>query len=464
MSKNIIKKWQFTSITDYKSLEGYFEEMADKGYMLIEAKKGRFTFEKCEPRKLDFNVSLFYPDTMFDYPDEEKSMDFRELCENSGWTYCTSSELYQIFYKDKNDIATPIHTDSNEEYKIVKNVFMKTEFISMLMMIIVIITSLNSAIRFDYEGLLSNAMLLSIISPILLISVTLSLYLPKIIWFVRNKSRADKGEELYFASNKAVLINSIITWTLIAVFFISIFYFVSDDFNYGMILIVAFIPIGISLALGLYFRKRIRTNKRSRAKNIILFIIILILAMGMSIGFIIWMLTGMFDKLDFNNNTEMPNNVAVLKLADFGVDSDKLDTNVYKRSSILVPLSIEYMEDLPGKNRSNQIDFVLTHFIQCRNNDISNYIFNEYIKEKEMRYQRYKQEYLDVGMTDKADEMDNQISEIDSKAWNVEKGYFLNTEKSSVIIKKDNIIYVLDGDIDFSRKDIINICKDKLDI
>lgn len=464
MSKSIIKKWQFTSITDYKSLEDYFEEMSARGYMLIEAKKGRFTFEKCETKELDFNVSLFYPDTIFDYPDEEKSMDFRELCENSGWTYCTSSELYQIFYKNKNDVATPIHTDSNEEYKIIKNVFMKTEFISMLMMIIIIFTSINRAIGFDYEDLFSDVMMLSNITPIFLILATLSLYLPKIIWFIRNKSKVDKGEELYFASGKAVFINSIITWTLIAIFFMSIIYVVSEGFNNGIVFIIAFIPAVIGLILGLYFRKRIRTKKRSRNKNIILFIIILISSMGISVGFTIWMITGIFDDLDFNRDIQVPNNVSVLKLSDIGVVSDKLDIDVYKNSSILVPISIEYIEDLPGKYKPNQINYVETHYIQCRNNDITNYIFEEYVKDKEKRYKRVKQKYLDAGIKDKANEMDNQISKIDNKVWNLEKGYFLNDEKSRVIIKKDNIIYVLKGDLDFSRKDIINICKDKLDI
>ncbi|MCT4563177.1 MAG: DUF2812 domain-containing protein [Maledivibacter sp.] len=463
MSKDIIKKRQFTSVTDYKSLEVYFEEMAAKGYMLVEGKKGKFTFEKCEPKDLDFNVSLFYPHTMFDYPDEEKSMDFRELCESSGWTYCTSSQIYQIFYKDKKAVATPIHTDSSEEYKIIKNTFMKTEFISMIMMLIIIGTSLNSAIRMTYESLFSNAMLITIITPVFLILAALSIYLPKLIWFIRNNAKAKKGEDLYFASEKMVLINTIITWTLIAIFFISIIYFGSNSLSNGMVLLIASIPTIISLIIGIYFRKKLRTKKRTRNKNIILFVITLVLAMGISLGLTIFMMISTIGKSDFGNDT-LPDDISVLRLSDLGVVSDELDIDVYKDSSILVPFSIEYMEDLPGKHKPNQVDYIETHYIRCRNNNISNYIFKEYVKEKQERYQRYKQEYLDVGAKDEAAEMDNQISEINIKAWNVEQGYFLDDEKSTVIIKKGDIIYVLRGDLDFSKEEIISICKEKLNI
>ncbi|MCT4507487.1 MAG: DUF2812 domain-containing protein [Tepidibacter sp.] len=454
MSKDIVKKHKFTSVTDYKYLECYFEEMSTKGYMLIEAKKGKFTFEKCEPKELDFNVNLFYPDTVFDYPDEEKSMDFRKLCENNGWTYCTSNQLYQIFYKNKNDAAKAIHKDSNEEYKMIKNVFMKTEFISMMLMMLIIFVNINPSIGFDYENLFSNSGMISIITPIFLILINLSVYLPQAIWFIRNKTRVHKGEKLWFASAKAVFINSIITWTLIAIYFIYIIYASIDIFDNGILLsMIAFLPVIIGLILGGYLKKKIRSKKRTRKKNIILFVSILVLAIGIIVGFtILFMTVSLYDS-DFNKDVEIPSNISVLKLSDFKVASNKLDIYADKDSSILVPISLEYSENLYGKYKPNQINHIETRYIQCRNNDIANYIFEEYVKDKEKKYKRYNEEC-----------MDNQISKIDNKIWNVEKGYYLNNEKSSIIIKKDNIIYVLDGDLVFSRKDIISICKEKLDL
>lgn len=44
------------------------------------------------------------------------------------------------------------------------------------------------------------------------------------------------------------------------------------------------------------------------------------------------------------------------------------------------------------------------------------------------------------------------------------RGFYLSNNKSEIIIQNGLYIYILDGDIDFSEKDIIEICKTKLSL
>ncbi|MCK5764207.1 MAG: DUF2812 domain-containing protein, partial [Clostridiales bacterium] len=158
-TKRVIK---FIEITEYKNLEKYLEKKAMQGLMLSEINNSTLVFEKTIPRELIFNVSLFYHTSPFEYPDEEKNKDYRELCEESGWKFCANNNIYQMFYKEKNDDIDLIHTDSYEEYKIVKKTFMKTNMITMLLIILYFFLCIINALRFDFEDILSNLSLFNL--------------------------------------------------------------------------------------------------------------------------------------------------------------------------------------------------------------------------------------------------------------------------------------------------------------
>ncbi|GAA0182321.1 hypothetical protein SH2C18_47200 [Clostridium sediminicola] len=460
MKNNTKKVIKFTSITEYKTLEEYLEKMAAKGFMLSEIKRGKFIFTKIEPRELTFNVSLFYHTTPFDYPNHEKDKDYKELCEESGWTYCTNTDVYQIFYKEKNNNATPIHTDSEEEYKIIKNTFMKTDFISMILLTFVVGMQFINTLNFNYEYLLNNTFLLTLIGPIFLILIMSSIYIPPIVWLIKNKINLTRGKELEFSTNKERIIRSIITWSLISLYFILTIFTITDMFTNSSILVIAFAPILISFIIATYCIKRFKTKKNTRKHNIIFFSIILTLTLVIVNGIIMSFLFSNISK-DFKENHNKPKNITVLELSDFGTNDTPERTRIHEQSSILIPISFDYYESLGRKAKDTEIMSVSTEYIECKNKDIADYYFDGFMDKKRKRLEETISEYLEFGDKAKAEEYKNDISEI-SDLWNVNRGYYLYSSKSAIILQKNNLIYILDGDIDFSKKEIIDICKQKL--
>lgn len=459
MKKDTKKVIRFTSITEYKTLEKYLEMMAAKGLMLCEIKRNTLIFTKTIPRELTFDVSLFYHTTPFDYPDDEKDKDYRELCEESGWEFCTSNEIYQIFYKEKNAEAIPIHTDSQEEYRIIKNIFMKTEFISMIAIFLMVSTGLIQTFNFSYENLLSNGALFSVISPFFLITIVLFLFSPSVIWLIKNNINLSNGKELSFSTNKARVMRNIITWSLLGIYFIVTIFAVSDGFTNGLIVIFAFMPIFISIFVAMYCVKRFKTKKCSRKHNIVIFSVIIFFTVAINLVLVMRL---MFSVFEFAESNDIPQSAACLELSDFCINAKPERSRIFEKSSIFVPASFDYYESLGRKAKDNKIRSVSTEYIQCVNKDIADYIFNGYMAKEQNRHEKWIEEYLEFGCVQDAKKEENQISKVSQDLWNIDRGYYLRESKSEIIIQKDNIIYILEGDVDFSEKEIVDICEGKL--
>ncbi len=263
MRINTKKVLRVTSITEYKTLEKYLEKMAAEGLMLSEIKRNTLIFRKTRPRELTFNVSLFYHTTPFDYPNDEEEKDYRELCEESGWEFCTSNEVYQIFYKANNVDAIPVHTDSQEEYRIIKNIFMKTDLIGMIALVLMAVMGINRILNFNYKDLFSDISLLTMLSPIFLIIIVVLLYMPPVIWFIKNKINLSSGKALVFSTNKVRQIRNIITWSLIIIYFIVTLFAVTVGFSNIFMGLFSFIPILVSIMLGKYCIKRFKNKKHT---------------------------------------------------------------------------------------------------------------------------------------------------------------------------------------------------------
>ncbi|MCM1988334.1 DUF2812 domain-containing protein [Oceanirhabdus seepicola] len=465
MKNKTKKRIKFTSITEYKILEEYFEKMAAKGWMLKEYKKSIMVFEEIEPKELDFNVSLFYNTTPFDYPDHEKDNEYRELCEESGWTFCASNQLYQVFCKEKNQEAIPIHTDSSEEFTIIKKTYMKTELISMIALLPIICLGFFHILKFDYEDILSNGDLFNIISPFFLFIIIISTHFYPVFWLIKNKSNISKGKELYFSTNKGKLGRDILMWSLIGIYFIMLVFMVFTDIPHISFILIAFAPMVIGILIGSYCVKRFKTKKRSRTHNILFFIggIILsfVLTMLVLIGGIRMMISS--DFMDKKNETP-PEHMRVLKLSDFTeIDSIKR-TRLYKKSSIFVPISFSYYEIADKNSRKDGIISVDTEYIQCKNKDVADFVFEGYMKKEFERKEERAKEAREWGSEERAISYENDIKEVSIQKWGVDRGYYLYESKNEIIIQKDNLIYVLGihGDKDLSEKEIINICRNKL--
>lgn len=461
MKNNTKKVIRFTSITEYKTLETYLQKMAAKGWMLCKINRNTLEFTKIDPRELTFNVSLFYHTTPFDYPNDEKEKDYRELCEESGWKFCASNEIYQIFYIESDIDVTDIHTDSQEEYNIIKKIYMKTDFISMILLFFVVGLQLTHIFNFNYEDILSNMALFTVISPVFLMIIMMFTNAPPIIWLIKNKINVSNGKELTFSTHRMRLTRNIFLWSLIGVYFILTILVLSNNFTSGFTLLLAFIPVTVSIIVAIYCIKRFKTKKRTRKQNMIFFSIVIILTTIITTGAVMAIV---FSSIGFGENDDMPKDVAVLKLSDLGTEATPLRTRTHEKSSIFVPINTEYYESLGRKAKDNEIMTVRTTYIRCINNDIADYVFDGYMKEERKRLEERISEYLEYGDKNKAKEEENEISKVSTGLWKIDRGYYLSSNKSKIVIQKDNIIYILNCHVDFSEKEIVDICEEKFEL
>jgi len=462
MKSNYKKVFKTISITEYKNLENYLEKMAAKGFLLSEIKGYFFIFKKTEALELDFNVSLFYHTTPFDYPDGEKEEDFRELCKDCGWTFCTSNNLYQIFYKEKNVEAIPVHTDSQEEYTIIKSTFLKTDFIVMPFAILYIIMGIINIRNFDYEDLLSNNALFNLIWPIFLTIIWITIFIFPIIWFAKNKINISNGRELTFFTDKQIKIKKITTNVLMVIYvFLFLFSLIGTSlkaFQLVFIVILVILPIIITL----FCMKRFKAKKRTRKQNILFYSFAVILTMIISFqGFFLMMSpSAIYSSMGFDD--DVPREIKVLQLSDFGTQAAPKRTRVYEQKSIFIPVNLEYYESLDRRAKDNEIGTVRTTYIEGANKDIANYIFESYMIKEQERVTSYLTELKELNEGIYFNE-GNYISEVSKKDWNIEKGYYLLENKNKIIIRKDLMIYILESDVDFSKSEITRICKEKLE-
>ncbi len=157
------------AITDYKVLEERYSKMAAEGWVLEKMSGSRDVFVQSEPKDLDYSVTVFQPFTALDYQDQEKGETYREFCEDSGWTFVHSNQRYHVYCKPAGTEATPIHTNSLDEYQTVRKAFMKSEIVFPFLILLQLPTLIMNFRNLDYMSLIRPGMFVSRFAPLLFI-------------------------------------------------------------------------------------------------------------------------------------------------------------------------------------------------------------------------------------------------------------------------------------------------------
>lgn len=154
--KNKTKRvfWGFFSL-DYKAIETYLEEMAEKGWMI--EKVGRMTakFRAIEPQKFKFYVDVFKEGGPLTPEKTKEAEEYRRLCQESGWTFITSQDYLQFFYADGDKDPVPIQTDEVLEQKIVETTLWRGELLSIFIFSIIAVMALVRYFPINHNNLLS---------------------------------------------------------------------------------------------------------------------------------------------------------------------------------------------------------------------------------------------------------------------------------------------------------------------
>lgn len=442
--KNKTKRafWGFFSL-DYKAMEKYLEEMAEKGWMV--EKVGRYTakFIAIEPRKLKFYVDVFKEGGPLTPEKTESSEEYRKLCQESGWTFITSQDYLQFFYAAGDSEPVPIQTDEEIEQKIVEHTLLKNELRGILIFSIIAVFILVRNIPLKYGNLLSFTGVTSTFLFPILCAVTAVPAVYSIIWTIKARRNIKNGLPIEKTTLKSARRRIIAfygsTWVIVMFYVLS---FIADAFFKPYLILMAVMSPIIGITFGSSIRYLVKKNKITKEDVLnytvtaIVIIIIFIQVTG----------TFFFEKTeDIYRVDSIPEGYPIITLKEITKSSQtsELSREFIPGMSPIVPKHYYYWED--EKINGNGKGITIKYY-EAINPYFADIIFNGITAKLEEGI-RFKGMLIFT----KTVITDNEMRDL----WNVDN-IGLVEETKEIIIQKGNIVLYLEnysGVMDFNDKE-----------
>ncbi|MBN2259295.1 MAG: DUF2812 domain-containing protein [Clostridiales bacterium] len=268
-----MKKKRFTQEAyEYKQIEGKLEQMAAKGWMLVEIKNNTWYFEKIEPKQLQFNISFHGEEGIFDYPQGDEKKSLRELCEESGWIFAAENMIYQVFYSEKNSEIQPIYTDDQVTFPIMEKIIKRNQLIMLGMIFIFLFHVMRDLSNYHIlKDVLKRPSaelpwsFLAVIS--ILILLAFSEY-----WLSKNWQNIRVGRPMFFYTQTQIWIRNTLSYGLVGLY---MFNTLSKLFDYPeniKLTVSILVILGIQIVVLRWVILNFKRVKRSKNKNIAIYI------------------------------------------------------------------------------------------------------------------------------------------------------------------------------------------------
>ena len=257
----------YLNITNYPYIKKYLEEMARKGWLLNKIALGNiFIFKNIEPQELEFSISPYEDETVFERKTKGEISEFESVCETIGWSYCTKSHNLFIYYKEKDSEVLDIHTDEEEEFKLLNKIGKRQiRFYYFLIPFLILISWRNlqniESVYFMKSGIAQLTL------PLMPIGIILTLF----EWFQiggflrKNKKNIDLGREIEYKDSKLNVL-AIGLFVTFVIFLISLIYFIKISIlSKNRIVFINFLPMIIAIVIGILYRHYIKPLKFSKA-------------------------------------------------------------------------------------------------------------------------------------------------------------------------------------------------------
>lgn len=440
--KNKTKRifWGFFSL-DYKAVETYLEEMAEKGWML--EKVGRMTarFKAIEPHELKFYVDVFKEGGPLTPEKTKEAEEYRRLCQESGWTFITSQDYLQFFYADGDMDPVPIQTDEVLEQKIVETTIWRGELLSIFVFSIIAVMALVRYFPINHNNLLSyvgvaGTFLFPILCIFMLASTVYGFF-----WILKARRNIKRGLPLEKPTLKSAR-RRVIAFhgPALTIGMILILALIVDAFSMPHIVGLSLLGpvIGIGVGVGLrYFIKKKGTEK----KDSVLYVTLAFIAGMILIAIANSLLINRPIDNNFREDT-IPERYPVVRMEELleGSKQGRLVSREFNSGiSPITPKHYNYWEtrDINGKAEGLRIKYYKTI-----NPYFAEIIFNGVTEELEKGF-KWRGEYLNTKTIITDDEMKN--------LWNVDN-LALTEERDEIIVQKGNIVVRMSGDIDFNDR------------
>ncbi|WFA08241.1 DUF2812 domain-containing protein [Tissierella sp. Yu-01] len=433
MSKNNnIKRELFLfSAVDYYSLKEYFEAMARKGWLIDKIKFNIAIFRRIEPIDYTFSVDVYPKFSMFEAVDDNDVEYYKNLCEDAGWSYATSSKNLHIFYSNKEDNLTPIQTDEEIKKMVVQKSILP-EIFTMALVIFLMLFNIKIHFPYDYENLFSNmSLIMPFYWPLLLIN-SLTSTMGSIFWLIRAKKNIKSNKPLpktNFRKSKTIGTISFVL-SLILLIIVIVAMILDSTINSSKIILFV-IPILLVPVIAYTYNKEVKALKISNLSKILLLFTLIIVLFTLSIFSAL--------RLGINKDKNLETEYKGLTYEDFDSKIKPRHTSFDREGSILVPKYLQYRE-------VSSVMGLETIYIEARGNKIAKYVFDGMLVD-ELRYNRVlndaSNEYIGY---DEAYYIVNPNAEV---------------KNNSLFLLKDNKILFIDTDFDLSQEKYINIIINK---
>ncbi len=337
--------WGFLPI-DYKAMQKYLEEMAEKGWMLekIGLQQHLAKFRAIEPQKLNFYIDVFKEGGPLTPEKTQESEAYRRLCEESGWKFITSQDYLQFFYADENSEPVPIQTDEILEQEIVEHTLLRNELSGFLIFLLIVGFVLINNLPLGYNIILSYTGIASIfLLPLAFIIATVTLVYTMIrILKARSNIKKDLPIEkptLKHARTRIMFFYGS-QWIIL---FLLLMFIIVDAFFKPQILVSLLAPaIGITVGLGLRYYTKKKAKKKGDSIPITIGVMFLVIL------FIYTVFPFIYEKLeDSYKVTSLPEGYPIFTIAEITKDPSKISalTREFKPgTSPVIPKHYYYSE------------------------------------------------------------------------------------------------------------------------
>ncbi|MCH4888055.1 DUF2812 domain-containing protein [Acidaminobacter sp. JC074] len=417
------KKLRMIYTSELKLLEERYEKMAAEGWM-IENVTGAFDkFQKCQPAELDFSVTLFQAELPVDYPNKDKHDLYQEFCEDSGWKHVCHNNLFHVYCKSKDNHVVAIHTDAKSEYSSLFKGFLRSEAMLIVLLMLQIFQLMMHVNFLSYRDFMDSQLTFNFLTPLVLSGMLLICLLPSVRFIIRNHFRVKKGETILYDSlkvikrNNRIRLSSMIFCTLYLILtFANIIFRGVPTY----ILITVILTQACMWGVFYLFFLKVKKIKHSRLVNTIILIALFFITW---IGSVVIMFSVVGSHLDFERPVyDMPD-VSILNYEDLGYDyafEPELDQ---VESTLLVPLSFNYLA-----RHENKDDYI--------------YLEVEYIQTK---YAWVKDMMIPLIFDYNYRHSDEVKPDIDASVIDYEdvKVYKIRPDQSRILVINEEVMYIV---------------------
>lgn len=441
--------WGFLSF-DYKAMEVYLEEMAEKGWMLEKVGGLTAKFKAIEPKRYKFCVDIFEGGGPLTPENTSEAIEYRNRCQELGWSFITSQDYLQFFCIEEGAYLSPIQGDERLEQKIVESTLIKREILSCFFTLAILIVAMFMIFPVRYKQLL-NFVGISVIFVLPLLAIITAF--PLVYGLIRN-SKAKKNIRRSLPIERPTLKdarrNAIIFYypTFILVFLI-ILSFIADSFFRPYITVMSLIGPAIGAVIGSCFRYFFKKKAEER-EDIVLYVILSITAVVL----LAVTASSIISKnyiYSLNKRDAIGEGYPTVTVSEL-LQSQLEGELVYRKvNTSMSPIALKHYSLREIRQINGKEEGVYVSYYKTINPYFSKIIFDGIVKELE-RGIKFKSVYL----LTKTVVIDNEMKDL----WDVENLAITETKKE-IIVRKGSIVVHLSGDINFDDVYIRELIKNR---